>query len=64
MSAPQLYAKIDVTRSNTVAQRHIRLAVRRNPSGAELGKARPRNRVKIWTRPERDVGWHRHEVQA
>jgi len=66
MSAPQLYAKIDVSPIEYLSRNvTIRLLYAQPTVAQNWEKLVPRNRVKIWTQDQNVmVGWHRHEVQG
>jgi len=65
MSAPQLYAKIDVSRSNICRATSRSVAYAQPQVAPKLGKLVPRNRVKIWTQDQNVmVGWHAMRSRA
>lgn len=64
MSAPQLYAKIDVSPIEYLSRNvTVRLLYAQPTVAQNWEKLVPRNRVKIWTQDQNVMtGWHRHEV--
>ena len=66
MSAPQLYAKIDVSPIEYLSRNvTVRLLYAQPTVAQNWEKLVPRTRVKIWTQDQNVMtGWHRHEVQG
>ncbi|HXE82580.1 MAG TPA: hypothetical protein VN513_04500 [Gemmatimonadales bacterium] len=66
LSAPQLYAKINVKPIEYLSRNvTVRLLYAQPTVAQNWEKLVPRNRVKIWTQDEQVMaGWHRHEVQG